>query len=212
MKIAVIGANGRMGSLLCDAIKNEHTVQKIDINTKDKIYDINADMVVDFSLHTLTKDVVKTATSLGVPLIIATTGHTDEEKQYIVSAGDKIPIMLSSNFSKGVFTLNKMCRILATLDADFYMREVHHKNKADSPSGTAKMLATNFKNISIQSVRAGTCAGEHCVEAFLDGERLIVGHLAENRQPFISGCVEAINWLKNKPNGLYSEKDMWEDL
>ena len=94
MKIAVIGANGRMGSLLCDAIKNEHTVQKIDINTKDKIYDINADMVVDFSLHTLTKDVVKTATSLGVPLIIATTGHTDEEKQYIVSAGDKIPIML----------------------------------------------------------------------------------------------------------------------
>ena len=150
MKIAVIGSSGRMGGLLCEALKNKYTLQKIDINTKDKIYDINADMVVDFSLHSLCKSVVDKATQLGIPLIIATTGHTDEEKQYIVSAGDKIPIMLSSNFSKGVFTLNKMCRILATLDADFYMREVHHKNKVDSPSGTAKMLATNFKNISFR--------------------------------------------------------------
>lgn len=201
-----------MGSLLCEALKNKYTLQKIDINTKDKIYDINADMVVDFSLHSLSKSVVDKATQLGIPLIIATTGHTDEEKQYIVSSSSKIPIMLSSNFSKGMYMLNRLCHELASLNADFYMREIHHKNKLDSPSGTAKMLAQNFKNISIESVRAGSCAGEHCIEAFLDGERLTLTHLAESRQPFINGCIEAIEWLQNRPNGFYTEKDMWEDL
>lgn len=210
MRIAVIGANGKMGRQLCEALKDTYKLQKIDVNTKDKIYDIKANMVVDFSLHSETKKIVDMATKLQIPLIIATTGHTAEEKQYIVYASNKIPIMLSANFSKGVYIFGKMCEDLSALNAEFYMQEIHHKQKKDSPSGTAKMLAKKFNNIAINSIRAGTCAGEHRIEAFLDGERLTISHLAESRTPFVNGCAEAINWLKDKPNGLYSEKDMWE--
>ena len=85
--------------------------------------------------------------------------------------------------------------------------DVHHIHKKDSPSGTALLLKKELEKLKIltiiESVREGEVIGTHIITLIGNNEKLILTHTAENRDIFAKGCVNLIEKIKNKNNGLY---------
>ena len=136
MNVVINGANGFMGRevfALCEkGFKNAKCVGKVDVNGEGvcpSLLDVKdkADVVIDFSFHTATKKLLEDAISLGIPCVIATTGHTDEEKQEIINASKKIPVFFAANYSLGVAVTAKLVKDAVSFmdgatvyDRDFY--------------------------------------------------------------------------------------------
>ena len=238
MKILVTGISGRMGQAVKQAVEqNEGTELG---STHDVGQDIAAamsaaDCALDFSFHGFTPELLATAIAQGKPLVIGTTGHTDEERAAITEAATQIPIVFASNYSVGVNTLfwltRKATRILK--DYDIEIIEMHHHHKLDAPSGTARTLAEVVceetgmsyekdvmhgreglvgarpqRQIGMHSMRGGDVVGDHTVMYAIDGERVELTHKASSRMTFASGAVRAALWLADKPAGLYSMQDV----
>lgn len=146
MKILVTGISGRMGQTVKQAVElNEQTEMGA---THDVGQDVvaamqQADCTIDFSFHGFTPELLDAAVAQGKPLVIGTTGHTDEERAAIKAAATRIPIVFASNYSVGVNTLfwltRKATQILQGYDIEII--EMHHHHKLDAPSGTARTLA-----------------------------------------------------------------------
>ena len=185
------------------------------------------DGIIDFSHFSLTEEILKYAIEINSPLVIATTGHTDEQKLKIEEASKKIAILKATNTSLGVNIMNQIVSYATKLLADFDIEliEKHHNRKIDAPSGTAVTLLEvineslsekkNFvygregnkkreKNeIGVHAIRAGNIVGEHTV-IFSSGDEIIeIKHEALSRKIFADGAVKAILSLTNKPSGLY---------
>jgi len=169
-----------------------------------------------------------------LPLIIATTGHTSEDKERIRKLSRELPIFLAANMSLGVNLLRELIQQAATVlgeSFDIEIVEKHHNLKKDAPSGTALFLADalnevflNSKKyvfgrqtrtetrqsaeIGIHAVRAGTIVGEH--EILFAGKDEVVEfrHAAYSRQIFAVGALQAVRFLLGKPPGLYGMKEM----
>lgn len=238
LKILITGISGRMGQAVRQAVEsNPNTVIG---STHDVGEDIegaleSADVAIDFSFHGFTPELLKNAVQQKKPLVIGTTGHTDEERQAIFDAAKQIPIVFASNYSVGVNTLfwltRKATRILK--DFDIEIVEMHHHHKLDAPSGTARTLAEvvceetgmdydkdvmhgRFGNvgarpqrqIGMHTLRGGDVVGDHTVIYAIDGERVELAHKASNRGTFAGGAVRAALWLTEKPAGLYSMQDV----
>lgn len=238
LKILVTGISGRMGCAVRQAVEaNPDTVLAA---THDAGHDITAalekaDAAIDFSFHGFTPELLAAAVAQGKPLIIGTTGHTDDERAAIAEAAKRIPIVFASNFSVGVNTLfwltKKATRILK--DYDIEIVEMHHRHKLDAPSGTARTLAelvckeTGLDyaadvahgrqglvgerprcQIGMHSLRGGDVVGDHTVMYATDGERVELTHKASSRMTFASGAVRAAVWLADKPAALYSMQDV----
>ena len=190
------------------------------------------DGIIDFSHFSLTEEILKYAIEINSPLVIATTGHTDEQKLKIEEASKKIAILKATNTSLGVNIMNQIVSYATKLLADFDIEliEKHHNRKIDAPSGTAVTLLEvinesfsekkNFvygregnkkreKNeIGVHAIRAGNIVGEHTV-IFSSGDEIIeIKHEALSRKIFADGAVKAILSLTNKPSGLYLMKDV----
>ena len=190
------------------------------------------DGIIDFSHFSLTEEILKYAIEINSPLVIATTGHTDEQKLKIEEASKKIAILKATNTSLGVNIMNQIVSYATKLLADFDIEliEKHHNRKIDAPSGTAATLLEvineslsekkNFvygregnkkreKNeIGVHAIRAGNIVGEHTV-IFSSGDEIIeIKHEALSRKIFADGAVKAILSLTNKPSGLYLMKDV----
>ena len=190
------------------------------------------DGIIDFSHFSLTEEILKYAIEINSPLVIATTGHTDEQKLKIEEASKKIAILKATNTSLGVNIMNQIVSYATKLLADFDIEliEKHHNRKLDAPSGTAVTLLEvinesfsekkNFvygregnkkreKNeIGVHAIRAGNIVGEHTV-IFSSGDEIIeIKHEALSRKIFADGAVKAILSLTNKPSGLYLMKDI----
>ena len=190
------------------------------------------DGIIDFSHFSLTEEILKYAIEINSPLVIATTGHTDEQKLKIEEASKKIAILKATNTSLGVNIMNQIVSYATKLLADFDIEliEKHHNRKIDAPSGTAVTLLEvinesfsekkNFvygregnkkreKNeIGVHAIRAGNIVGEHTV-IFSSGDEIIeIKHEALSRKMFADGAVKAILSLTNKPSGLYLMKDI----
>ena len=190
------------------------------------------DGIIDFSHFSLTEEILKYAIEINSPLVIATTGHTDEQKLKIEEASKKIAILKATNTSLGVNIMNQIVSYATKLLADFDIEliEKHHNRKIDAPSGTAVTLLEvinesfsekkNFvygregnkkreKNeIGVHAIRAGNIVGEHTV-IFSSGDEIIeIKHEALSRKIFADGAVKAILSLPNKPSGLYLMKDI----
>ena len=199
-----------------------------------RLSEINAkiDGIIDFSHFSLAEEILKYAIEIKSPLVIATTGHTDEQKLKIEEASKKIAILKATNTSLGVNIMNEIVSYATKLLADFDIEliEKHHNRKIDAPSGTAVTLLEvineslsekkNFvygregnekreKNeIGIHAIRAGNIVGEHTV-IFSSGDEIIeIKHEALSRKIFADGAVKAILSLKSKPSGLYLMKDI----
>ena len=240
LSILITGANGRMGKTVQEAVEAnpETKVGAIhDVGEDLKLAMTQAKCTIDFTVHDFTDQVLETAVALKKPLVIGTTGHTEEQRAAIKDAAKSIPIVYAPNFSIGVNTLfwltRKAAEVLGNTRCDIEVTEMHHRHKIDSPSGTARRIleilneATDtdydkdidhgrFGNIGpreqgkigMHTLRGGDVVGDHTVMFAADGERVELTHKASSRMTFASGAVTAAVWLQNQENGLYDMQDV----
>ena len=147
MKIAIVGAAGRMGKMLCALAEGTDlkVVSKVDVaEGYDKAWSDDIEGVIDFSYHTAVPAAVEKAAAKGIAYVIGTTGLTADEQKTVDAAAKKIPIVQSGNYSLGVNLLLELVKKAAQVlgpEYDIEVTEMHHKHKKDAPSGTALMLA-----------------------------------------------------------------------
>jgi 4-hydroxy-tetrahydrodipicolinate reductase len=240
LNLLVTGKSGRMGQAILQAAAARPDVSVA--ATHDAGEDLESEIskascVIDFTIHSFTKEVVEAALRHGTHLVIGTTGHTDEERAFIHEAARKLPIVFASNYSVGVNTLfwltRKAAQILTQDRFDIEVIEMHHKHKIDSPSGTARTLLeilneethTSYQDdithgrfgnigprkpreIGMHTLRGGDVVGDHTVLFAADGERVELTHKASSRLTFAAGAVRAAVWLQDKPAGLYDMQDV----
>ena len=193
----------------------------------------SADVIVDFSRPDALAELLKLAVERKTPVVLCATGYTEQELAMIAEAAEVVPVLRSANMSLGVNVLCELVRMAArTLDGfDIEIVEKHHRMKADSPSGTAVMLyeaaqkekgsetepvygrygrteKRTDREIGIHAVRGGTVTGVHEVGSYGNGEQVILTHQAENRALFAQGALKAARFLKDKPAGMYSMRDV----
>ncbi len=214
MNILVIGAKGKMGSALSSFLLScGETVLGVDVDNRFSAENFNADVVVDFSCAGALKENLMLAERKNVPLIIATTGHTEENKKLIKKCAKNVPILVSANFSLQFNVLLKILGLLVPLkNQDFVLAETHHKHKLDAPSGSAKMMQEKLKKFGVYpspiSLRVGEIVGTHSLSIFDDFETLTLTHKVEDRKVFCKGCYLCCKFIKNKPAKLYSMDDV----
>ena len=147
MKIAIVGAAGRMGKKLIElsSLEGLEVVSKVDVaEGYERTWSANTEGVIDFSFHAGVPNFIKQAAEQGIPYVIGTTGITADEQLVINEAAKKIPVVQSGNYSLGVNLLLQLVKEAAQiLDSgyDIEITEMHHRHKKDAPSGTALMLA-----------------------------------------------------------------------
>ncbi len=193
----------------------------------------NADCVIDFSFHTVTKEVLDFCVAKKIPLVLGTTGHTEEELKFISEASKKVAIFKSNNMSVGVHILNELIREATKrlYDWDIEIIEKHHNMKADAPSGTARMMLESVKDVkkdinvvigrnegyskrqpnevTVHSIRGGGYVGEHEIEFISDSEVIKITHEAFSKEVFADGALKASLFLKDKQAGLYNMKNLF---
>lgn len=214
MNLIIVGYKGRLGSQIFDKARVNHNVIGID---KDgdifNLEDIKIDAIIDVSCAGNSLKTAKYAKEHKIPLIVGCTGHTKSQIEEILSIKDTTAVMICPNFSIGICCfVEAIKQILKGPVTDAYILEKHHKNKKDSPSGTAKMLeniilsspATMHETISI---RQNNIVGEHNVEFYFENEHIVLSHSAESRDCFASGAILALEQIANKPTGIYELKD-----
>jgi 4-hydroxy-tetrahydrodipicolinate reductase len=221
VRVTLVGSAGRMGRAIADCARSEPNIEIV--AQCDQGDDVVAgikksDVVIDFSLADSIGDVCRAALSLQQPLVIGTTGHSDQQKMIIQDASKSLAIVFASNFSVGVNALFALtAKAAQVLGDDFAVEiiETHHTGKKDAPSGTAKTLAEVLKKagktekqIPIQSIREGDVVGEHTVIFEGKGERLELVHRAKSRETFAKGALRAAEWVIGQPPGLYSMQDV----
>lgn len=195
----------------------------------------SCDVVVDFSLHEATAPLIEAAASQNKPAVIGTTGHSDAERERIIAATARVPIVWAGNYSVGVNLLFWLTRLVAErLDETFEPEivEMHHHHKQDAPSGTAERLieqvlagrgwnraavrhgregitgARPAKELGVHALRGGSVVGEHTVIFAGAGERVELRHQAEDRRIFALGALRAAHWVKDQAPGLYRMEDV----
>ncbi|MBR3966204.1 MAG: 4-hydroxy-tetrahydrodipicolinate reductase [Clostridia bacterium] len=244
MKVIVCGASGKMGKELIGAIEGGYGCATLAAATDIVLPIVNcpaytdisavnedADVIIDFSHHSATKSLISYALGRKLPIIIATTGQTDEEKEMIKKASEEIPVFYSGNMSIGIALLVSLVKQAVRMfpDADVEITEVHHNQKVDVPSGTALMLAEGVKEakeggkfnigrhengkrekgeIGIHSLRMGKVVGEHEVRIDTGSQTITLSHKSHSRALFAEGALTAANYLMTKERGLYSVNDM----
>jgi len=239
MKILITGCNGRMGQAVTRAVEAQATTEVgAGIDVGDSLPDglAKCDAVIDFTAHGFSSQLVKACVEGKKSLIMGTTGHTDAELAEIREASKVIPIVHAPNFSVGVNTLFWLARKATEIlgdDYDLEVVEMHHRDKTDSPSGTAKRLAEILaeasgvsyeeqarhgrvgdvgartkKEIGVHAVRGGDVVGDHTAMYAGLGERLELTHKASSRDTFAGGSVRAAAWLADKAPGLYDMEDV----
>jgi 4-hydroxy-tetrahydrodipicolinate reductase len=220
-RVLLIGAAGRMGKTVVALARNDRQIDivaRCDLGDSIELAMENCDVAIDFSHADASTEVCRAALHHGRPLVIGTTGHSQEQRRTVEEAARSVAIVFASNFSVGVnvlFWLTRKAVELLGSDFDAEIIETHHKMKKDAPSGTAKTLAETLKaaqktghEIAIQSIREGDVVGEHTVIFSGPGERLELTHRAANREIFARGAVRAAKWIVGKPAGLYSMHDV----
>ena len=219
VRVALIGARGRMGQTIVDLAKDN---PKIDIVAQCDLGDAiesamkDCDVAIDFSNAGAIEEVCGAALQHRKALVIGTTGHSPEQRKIIENAAKSLPIVFASNFSVGVnalFALTRRAAEILRSEFEPQIVETHHKMKKDAPSGTAKTLGEILKEtvkteISIESIREGEVVGEHTVSFVGPGERLELTHHADSREIFARGALCAAQWIVGKSAGLYSMQDV----
>lgn len=243
MKILLNGACGKMGKAVLACMEKDASltlVAAVDpfFTETDEMHmnilpkqNIDADVIIDFSHHTTTGAVADYAEKYSIPVVLCTTGQTEEELQRIELLAAKVPVFFSANMSMGVALLVELAKKSASVlpNADIEIIEKHHSAKLDAPSGTALMIAqaiktvrdglvmalgrsgrrTREKNeIGIHAVRAGNIVGEHEVILATENEIITIGHAAQSRSVFADGAIAAAKWLHGKAAGCYTMQDM----
>ena len=192
----------------------------------------HADVMIDFSHPSALSGLLAYATRTGTPLVVCTTGHTEEELEMMRKASERVAVFFSRNMSLGINLLISLCRrAAATLGEDFDIEiiEKHHNQKLDAPSGTALMIADALcedaphpyvydrhavrqkrerGEIGLHAVRGGNIVGEHEVMFCGQNEIVTLSHSAASREVFATGALRAARFMKGKGAGFYNMDDV----
>ena len=246
MKVLINGINGKMGQEVANVIDNDKDIlllggvdkentgiytYPVYTNTSD--IEEKSDVIIDFSVPVATLNILKYAKENHVPIVIATTGFTEEQLNEIENYSKDIPVFKSANMS---YDINLMAKIVASLakelpDTDIEIIETHHNRKIDSPSGTAEMLADTIieaigenkhkeynrhdkhekrskDEIGMTSIRGGNIVGEHQVMFFGESESFEIKHTSYSRDVFAEGAIKAAEFIVKKTSGMYNMDDL----
>lgn len=228
-RIFLFGSSGRMGRAIAAVAAGRDDVE---------IVTDRPDVYVDFSAPAALDEHLRIAADAGKPILIGTTGLTPDHHRAVDAAAEKVAVLQAANTSFGVAVLRALVEQAARLlgpDWDAEILEMHHRNKLDTPSGTALLLGASVNRgrgagsptelnrfdrmqegpherepggVYYASLRGGTVAGDHLVIFAGDDERIELGHRAEKRSIFAKGAVRAALWLKDRPAGRYTMADM----
>ncbi len=240
--IAICGANGKMGKTVYNCIKERDdckVVAGIDLFTekyadfpivsKPSELEVKPDVIIDFSNPASLDGLLSYCLTTGTPIVVASTGYSDEQITKIKSASEQIPVFFTFNMSLGINLLVELAKKAASVlgnQFDVEIVEKHHNQKIDAPSGTAIMLANainetldNSKHyvydrhsrrqkrekseIGMHAIRGGTIVGEHDVIFAGHDEVITLSHSAASKTVFAEGSVNAAIFLKDQPAGLY---------
>lgn len=248
MKVIIVGCNGRMGAMLNQVIapeENMEIVAGVDVADLGK-YDfpvfasvaecnVAADVVIDFSNAKIADKVMEECAAKKLPLVLCTTGLSEEQYAHFDEVAKQIPVLQSSNMSLGINTLKKVLSIVSPVlkeaGFDIEIVERHHNQKLDAPSGTAILLADAINDslekechyvydrsqvrqkrdsleIGISAVRGGTIVGDHEVIYAGQDEVLEFSHHAYSRAVFAKGAVQAAKFLAVQSAGRYNMSDV----
>ena len=202
----------------------------------EKVYE-SADVLVDFTVHTATDDLIAFARRTGIPMVVATTGHTEEEMAALKRLSEEVAVFHSGNMSVGINLLVSLCKTVSASmgdKADIEIIEKHHNQKLDAPSGTALMIANAIREahpceteivydrtarrstrpkteIGISAIRGGNIVGEHEVMFCMGNEIVTIKHSAIGRALFAEGALRAAEFMKGKTSGFYSMEDLLKE-
>ncbi len=247
IKLILSGANGKMGKVIAELARDSGKYEicaGVDINTTpaesfsvyDNPYDFKgeADCIIDFSNPEALYTILDYALDRNLPIVVATTGLSEEQKNRLFDAAKKIPVFFSANMSIGINLISELSKKAAKMleeKFDIEILEAHHRRKLDAPSGTALMLADAIneavaekkdyiydrhsrraprdkKEMGIHAIRGGTIVGEHSVIFAGEDEVIEIKHSAQSRNVFAHGALSAAAFIKDKNPGLYNMTDM----
>jgi len=255
IQVALAGATGRMGGTVMDCISRDSRFQIAaaltnaadplcgsslrvadrDVPVVDRLTD-PCDVLIDFTLPDGTMSWLEVCADWGLPMVIGTTGHSDNQLAQIREATATISIVFSGNFSTGVNALLGLIGRLARELGDAFdveLVETHHREKIDVPSGTALLLTDEILKstgrtrsehllvgrrsgagrrrpgqIGVHSLRMGDIVGRHEIHFSGPGETITITHSAQSRETFAVGAIRAAAWVIGKPPALYSMRDV----
>ena len=249
LNILLCGCGGRMGAAVAAAAvaAGDRIVAGVDVCptaatpypvfTSPEEFTGHADVMIDLSHHSALAGLLAYATRTGTPLVVCTTGHTEEEMEMMKKASEKVAVFFSRNMSLGINLLISLCRrAAATLGEDFDIEiiEKHHNQKLDAPSGTALMIADAIceeggehpyvydrhavrrkrerGEIGLHAVRGGNIVGEHEVMFCGQNEIVTLSHSAASREVFATGALRAARFMQGKGPGFYNMDDVIGNL
>lgn len=209
MKILLIGF-GKVNQVFFEL--NKANVVGV-INLRKKYLKGRPDVIIDFSHPNMLEETIYYAKQFKVPVIIGTTGYNEEKMALIKELSHSVPILLSPNFSLGMYLISKMINdnISLILNYDKKIIETHHEGKLDNVSGTAIMLSNLLNTTDIESKRVGNSQGEHKIILTNELEKITITHKAFNKSAFFEGVEISMNWIIDKENGLYNFGDVFNE-
>jgi len=245
-KVIITGCSGKMGASLINVAASREDIEIVGgidivepVNAKFEYaktfseLKCDADVIVDFSNPAVLDSMLEYAVEKNIPVVICTTGYSEEQKKKIFAASEKIAVFYSGNMSLGINLIIELAKKAAAVFGDSFDVEIveqHHNQKLDAPSGTALMIADAIsevktdaeyvydrhsyrkkrdkKEIGIHSVRGGNIVGEHEVIFAGQDEVLTISHSARSKAVFAVGALNAAVYLKNKTAGMYNMTDL----
>jgi 4-hydroxy-tetrahydrodipicolinate reductase len=246
INVFVNGCNGRMGRTVISQIENfknlklvggfdikDDSSSNFPIFTDYRDINIDIDVIIDFSYTLGTLNLLKYASMKKIPVVIATTGFSEDQEKLIKEYSNQIAIFKSANMS---FDINLMAKIVSEVakklsDSDIEIVETHHNQKKDAPSGTALLLANAINDvfdekkeyvfdrhsktvprskneIGFSSIRGGNIVGEHTVQFFSPFETLEIKHTSYSRNVFADGALRAAEFLSKQKPGFYDMNNL----
>ena len=246
-RIIMHGANGRMGKVITGLLAGDpdaEIVAGVDIAPGDAPYPIytslsevkeEADVIIDFSSSKIVDQLLETAVSKNLPVVLCTTGLSEDQLANVRKKSQQIAILKSGNMSLGINTLTGLLKeatkVFGDAGFDVEIVERHHNQKLDAPSGTAIMLADAIneaaggkyeyiydrsqrrekrdkKELGISAVRGGTIPGTHEIIFAGPDEVIELRHIAYSRSIFGNGAISAAKYLAGREPGLYDMNDV----
>lgn len=241
IKMLLSGAAGRMGKAIAEAAANYPDIKithKVDVaqgfENIEEIAGGDVDVAVDLSSREGFKKAILWAYENKTPLVVGTTGLTEEDHAAIDTAAKEIPVLQASNLSRGVNIMFEILRAAAEFmhDADIEIVEMHHNKKKDAPSGTALEMgkiiseiqserglsgrdgrsgmvgARKSNEIGYHAIRCGDVVGEHTAIFGFAGERIEISHKSGSRSVLAEGALSAARFIVGKTPGRYSMRDV----
>ncbi len=236
--IGILGSAGRMGRAIAEMISEHGATLAggIDAGGDPRALAVASDVLVDFTVPGALAANLAAARAAGTPILVGTTGLGPVHHAMIDEATREIAVLQTGNTSLGVTLLARLVREAAERLGpawDIEIVEMHHRAKVDAPSGTALLLGqaaaagrgASLNDLSVvgraglsgdraegtiglASLRGGSVAGDHQVIFAGPGERIELGHRAENREIFAAGAITAALWLVGRAPGRYAMSEV----